>query len=133
MPHVLTSGKDDVVQRISILSAKDEVYGTGSSTTRREQRSQNKKTKSEMSHERLSNCSGSITGKEKVRALTHSQALGSACERRESKESVVSLRLLLCPGVFCRVLVGGNGKNKKQKNANSSRRGQNRNDSWAME
>ena len=37
-----------------------------------------------MSRGRLSDCSGSTTGKMDVRVLTHSQAVGSACERRES-------------------------------------------------
>jgi hypothetical protein len=57
-----------------------------------------------MSRGRLSDCSGSTTGKMEVRVLTHSQAVGSACERRESIACARkgSLRLLLCPGVRAR-------------------------------
>ena len=53
-----------------------------------------------MSRGRLSDCSGSTTGKMEVRVLTHSQAVSSACERRESVACARkgSLRLLLCPG-----------------------------------
>jgi hypothetical protein len=52
----------------------------------------------------LSDCSGSTTGKMEVRVLTHSQAVSSACERRESIACARkgSLRLLLCPGVRAR-------------------------------
>ena len=57
-----------------------------------------------MSRGRLSDCSGSTTGKMEVRVLTHSQAVGSACERRESIACARkgSLRLLLCPGARAR-------------------------------
>jgi hypothetical protein len=57
-----------------------------------------------MSRGRLSDCSGSTTGKMEVRVLTHSQAVSSACERRESIACARkgSLRLLLCPGVRAR-------------------------------
>ena len=57
-----------------------------------------------MSRGRLSDCSGSTTGKMEVRVLTHSQAVSSACERRESVACARegSLRLLLCPGVRAR-------------------------------
>ena len=64
-----------------------------------------------MSRGRLSDCSGSTTGKMEVRVLTHSQAVGSACERRESIACARkgSLRLLLCPGVRARAR-GGNAR-----------------------
>ena len=57
-----------------------------------------------MSRGRLSDCSGSTTGKMEVRVLTHSQAVSSACERRESVACARkgSLRLLLCPGARAR-------------------------------
>lgn len=55
-----------------------------------------------MSHERLSDCSGSIAGKTTVRALTHSRDLGSACERRES---IACARGLSTPSALSRHLV----------------------------
>ena len=60
--------------------------------------------KNRMSRGRLSDCSGSTIGKMEVRVLTHSQAVGSACERRESIACARkgSLRLLLCPGARAR-------------------------------
>ena len=68
-----------------------------------------------MSRGRLSDCSGSTTGKMEVRVLTHSQAVSSACERRESVACARkgSLRLLLCPGVRARA----RGKKKKTREA----------------
>ena len=72
-----------------------------------------------MSRGRLSDCSGSTTGKMEVRVLTHSQAVSSACERRESIACARkgSLRLLLCPGVRARA------REKKKKTREARARG----------
>ena len=84
-----------------------------------------------MSRGRLSDCSGSTTGKMEVRVLTHSQAVSSACERRESVACARkgSLRLLLCPGARARA----RGENARGSRARRRRlvfrRGQNRNGS----
>ena len=60
-----------------------------------------------MSRGRLSDCSGSTTGKMDVRVLTHSQAVGSACERRES---IACARGLSTPSALSR---RGFGEKKK--------------------
>ena len=59
-----------------------------------------------MSRGRLSDCSGSTTGKMEVRVLTHSQAVGSACERRES---IARARGLSTPSALSR-RAGSGGK-----------------------
>ena len=59
-----------------------------------------------MSRGRLSDCSGSTTGKMEVRVLTHSQAVSSACERRES---IACARGLSTPSALSRR--AGSGKN----------------------
>ena len=62
--------------------------------------------KNRMSRGRLSDCSGSTIGKMEVRVLTHSQAVGSACERRES---VARARGLSTPSALSR-RAGSGGK-----------------------
>ena len=62
--------------------------------------------KNRMSRGRLSDCSGSTIGKMEVRVLTHSQAVGSACERRES---IACARGLSTPSALSRR--AGSGKN----------------------
>ena len=62
--------------------------------------------KNRMSRGRLSDCSGSTTGKMEVRVLTHSQAVGSACERRES---IARARGLSTPSALSR-RAGSGGK-----------------------
>lgn len=62
-----------------------------------------------MSRGRLSDCSGSTTGKMDVRVLTHSQAVGSACERRES---IACARWALYAFCFVQARVRGKKKNR---------------------